>query len=425
MEKKRSIRIRNGPRWQSSTSDEEIREKLSRLMKSNIHYEIHNILGFPGTTPLPISVEVHSEYLDYHSNNIGMHTNKENGGSELGFSGSQEIERQVIEMAADLMGASPEEVDGYISSGGTEANIVGCWIGRDNAKGKPTALLCSFLTHYSVLKACNILGIGASVKKDGSGLHSLGTDENGHVLIGHLKKRLYATAGAGIKNIIVVANGGTTMLGSIDDVPEICNVIDEFKRAFPDVKIHLHVDAAFGGFVVPFIDTLPDIGFGNKNVNSITIDIHKMGLSPYGSGIILARRGSFENIETIAPYVPGNDHTLCGSRSGAMALSCWAAMKKMGKNGYAKEAIRLLTLSDKIREKLERQGMSVFKNDINILAVRTPFPKNLVNEFITHMHDNFPADLADPLNPKRISVWNIVVMKHTKEALIDEFLSQC
>lgn len=420
-----NTRIRSGPLWQSSESDEEIRNQLSQFMKDNIQYETHNILGFPGTTPIPISTEVYSEYLSHHANNIGMHTNRRNGNSELGFGGSQEIERQVIEMVADLFGASPEEIDGYISSGGTEANIVGCWMGRDNVKGKPVALLCSFLTHYSVLKACNILGIGNSTARDGSGLHLLGTDENGHLLLIHLKKRLYEIAMNGIKNIIVVANGGTTMLGSVDDVPEICAIIDEIRNKFPDSKIHLHVDAAFGGFVVPFISTLPEIGFGNKNVSSITIDVHKMGLSPYGSGIILARRGLFGNIETIAPYVPGNDHTLCGSRSGAMAISCWAAMKKMGKNGYAKEANRLLKLSNKIRERLEGCGMSVFKNDINILAVKTPFPKNLVHTFITHMHENFPADLSNPSNPERISIWNIVVMKHTTEALINDFLLQC
>ncbi|MFH0969244.1 MAG: pyridoxal-dependent decarboxylase [Patescibacteria group bacterium] len=422
---KRSERERAKPLWQGSASEEEIKRKVSLFMQKNIRYETHNILGFPGTTPLPISTEVYSDYLDYHSNNIGMHTNKDKGDSELGFGGSQEAERQVIEMVADLMGALPEEVDGYISSGGTEANIVGCWMGRDSKKGAPTVLICSFLTHYSVLKACNILGIGTVIKTNGSGLHLLGTDNSGHILLSQLKKKLYAVAQARIKNIIVVGNGGTTMLGSVDDIPEMCAIIDDFKKDFPATSVHLHIDAAFGGFIVPFIKTLPDIGFQNSNVSSIAIDVHKMGLAPYGSGIILARRGLFKNIETEAPYVPGNDHTLCGSRAGAMALSCWAVMKKMGKDGYAKEAKRLITLSDKIREKLERYEMSVFENDINILAVKSPFPQNLVQEFITHIHKNFPADMTNPLTPERVTVWNIVIMRHTTEALIDNFLSEC
>jgi tyrosine decarboxylase/aspartate 1-decarboxylase len=418
-----SSNLGNKPRplWQRPTDDAKIRQQIDNFAKQNIRYGEDKILGFPGTNPDPIATEIYSQHLSAHANNIGMHTNKKNA-SERGFSGTQEAERQVVEMMADLMGASPEEVDGYISSGGTEANIVGCWIGRDSAKGKPVALLCSTLTHYSVLKACNILGIGALNKNS---LHLLGTDENGHLLLSQLEDKLNSLAKIGAKNIIIVGNGGTTMLGSVDDIPGICHVIDNFKQKFPSVKIHLHVDAAFGGFVIPFIAGLPIIGFQNPNVSSIAIDAHKMGLTPYGSGIILARRGLFKNIETDAPYVPGNDHTLCGSRSGAMALSCWATMKKIGKNGYAKEARRCVALANTIRKKLERCGLSVFKNDINILAVRSPFPSNLAEKFLTHIHSSFPANLENPLAPERITVWNIVVMRHTTEALIDEFLSEC
>lgn len=411
------------PAWQSSADDLEIRAQIQGFVTQNICYGQDKVVGFPGTVPEPIAVEIYSQYLDRHPNNIGMHTNKDMCDCEIGFSGTQTAEREVIAMAADLMNADPQEVDGYIASGGTEANLVGCWMGRDAYRQKPCAIICSYLTHYSVIKASNVLGIGIEPRNDGSGLHLLGTDDSGHLLLDQFDQKLHELAGKGILNIIAVGNAGTTMLGSVDNIPAMNNIVEETKSQYPETNIHFHVDAAFGGFVIPFIDWLPEIGFSNKHVDSITIDVHKMGLAPYGSGIILARRGLFHRVKSIAPYIPGNDCTLCGSRSGAMALSCWAAMKKIGKEGYEHFAGRLTSMARSIRLRLESAGFQTFHNDINIVAVKGEMPEALRNIYITHVHEGFPTDLSDPLNAEKSTVWNIVVMNHTTMELIDELIA--
>lgn len=411
------------PIWQSSADDMEIRAQIQTFVEQNICYGKDKIIGFPGTAPEPIAVEVYGQYLDRHPNNIGMHTNKDMCDCEIGFSGTQAAEREVIAMVADLMNANSTEVDGYIASGGTEANLVGCWMGRNAHQQQPSAIICSYLTHYSVVKASNVLGIGIESNVDGSGLHLLGTDNNGHVLLDQFEQKLNELAKKGISNIIVVGNAGTTMLGSVDNIPAMNEVIDKAKTQYPEISIHFHVDAAFGGFVAPFIDWLPKTGFSNTNVDSIAIDVHKMGLAPYGSGIILARRGLFQRVKSIAPYIPGNDCTLCGSRSGIMALSCWAAMKKIGKEGYEHFASRLTSMAHAIRLKLESAGFQTFHNDINIVAVKGNIPEALRNTYITHVHEGFPADLSRPLNSEKSTVWNIVVMNHTSMDLIDEMIT--
>lgn len=412
------------PLWREPMAEEKIMETVEKLMTENITYGKDRILGFPGTTPEPVSVDVYSRFIARHSNNIGLHSNKKIGiASEVGFSGSQEAERQVIEMAADLMGAYPEEIDGYIASGGTEANIVGCWIGRNLENNRPTAMVCSFLTHYSILKACNVLRIGTKANDDGSGIHILGTDNSGHILLHQLEEKLYEIVAKGIQNIIVIGNAGTTMLGSVDDIPAMGKIIRGIKIDFPDLNIHFHVDAAFGGFVIPFIENLPNIGFEISEVDSITLDVHKMGLAPYGSGIILARRGLFEKIKTSAPYVPGNDLTLCGSRSGTMALSCWAAMRKIGKNGYAQKAFRLMKLTHYIQSRFYDFRIPTFRSDINIVAVKIPLSEAMKAKYITHTHNDFPVNMSNPTNTGQKIVWNVVVMEHTRKKLIEEFLS--
>ena len=422
--KQREICLGSKPRplWQNSTDDESIRTQIQSLVGQNICYGKDKIIGFPGTVPEPIAVEIYGEYLDRHANNIGMHTNKTTGNCEIGFGGTQSAENEVIAMMADLMDADPHEVDGYITSGGTEANMVGCWMGRNSDLQKPNAIICSYLTHYSIAKAANVLGIGITANPNGSGLHLLGTDNDGHLLLDQFEQKLHELVSKDISSIIVVGNAGTTMLGSVDDIPKMSNIIKAIKKQYRNVCIHFHIDAAFGGFVIPFLGGLPKIGFSNSAVDSITVDVHKMGLAPYGSGIILARHGLFEKIKSIAPYIPGDDCTLCGSRSGAMALSCWAAMKKIGKNGYAHFANRLTSMAHAIRLKLQQAGFETFHNDINIVAVRRDLPQALRETYITHVHKNFPANLATPLDSDTTTIWNIVVMNHTTMELIDELI---
>lgn len=410
------------PVWRDSIENEKIKKRAKEFIEQNICYGKDKIIGFPGTTPMQIAVEVYSDCLSRHSNNIGMHVNKKKTQCEIGFAGTQKAESEVIAMLADLMDADACEVDGYITSGGTEANLVGCWMGRDAHPQRISAVICSYLTHYSIAKAANVLGIGIYPSQNGRGLHVLGTDENGHLLLVQLKEKLFELATKNVPNIIVVANAGSTMLGSVDNIPLMDKIVGEFKNKFPAINFHFHVDAAFGGFVIPFIKTLPKIDFSNPNVDSITIDLHKMGLTPYGSGVLLARRGLFERTKSKAPYIPGDDCTLCGSRSGAMAVACWATMKSIGKKGYECYANRLVSLADAIRLKFDAAGFQTFRNDINIVAVKGTFPLSLRNVYVTHVHEKFPANLENPLDSENTTAWNVVVMNHTTTELIDEFI---
>ncbi|MFH1367308.1 MAG: pyridoxal-dependent decarboxylase [Patescibacteria group bacterium] len=295
-------------------------------------------------------------------------------------------------------------------------------MGRNYCLGAPTAIVCSFLTHYSVVKAANLLGVGIKPKKNG-GLHLLGADNHGRILLDQLKDRVYSLAKNGVVNVIIVGNAGATMLGSVDNIPAMNDIIERASGLFPITNFHFHVDAAMGGFIIPFIAGIPHIGFENSKVCSATIDVHKLGLAPYGSGIILARRGLFERIKSIAPYVPGNDSTLCGSRAGVMALSCWAVMRKLGKSGYAKNARNFMNLVCYAQERLGELGIETFSSDINVVAVRQSFPSLLNKKFITHVQESFPADLSRPFSGNKRCVWNIVVMSHTTKELLGELFS--
>src|SRR5690606_21798989 len=92
-------------------------------------------------------------------NHIGCHTF---GTSESVFKGTQNLEREVLDIiAVDIFKARDGQYDGYIASGGTEANIQAIWIYRNHfvnefkARHDEIAIVASEDTHYSIPKAAN------------------------------------------------------------------------------------------------------------------------------------------------------------------------------------------------------------------------------------------------------------------------------
>jgi len=401
--------------WRKPLTHDDILARLNTFSANTIDYRRDFILGFPTATPHDINVEVAQRFLLQHPNAIGLHTKRhEKQESEVGFTGAQQAEREVVYMVADVLGAQQNEVDGYLCTGATEGNIVGLWIARNRFGIDHTAVVASPLSHYSLTKALGLLNFPSA------SLRLTNFDENGHLAINTLRETLDECVNDGVENIVLFLNAGTTMLGSVDDVASINKIAAVYAREH-GVNVHIHVDAAFGGMVAPFLDHLPHIGFKNNLVMSIAVDLHKAGKTPFGGGVILARKNLFANIETHAPYFPGNDHTLSGSRPGLIALQCWATMRAIGKDGYASRAHKLHTTTGAIRNFLEAHGFRCFVNDINVVAVIGEPPRSIQQKYIMHVQSNFPQSSQNAPSVAT-TVWNIVVMDHTANFL-NEFFS--
>lgn len=92
----------------------------------------------------------------------------------------------------------------------------------------------------------------------------------------------------------VVPTLGITFTGSYEPVKEICHALDEV-HARRGLDIPVHVDAASGGFIAPFIQPELEWDFRLKRVKSINTSGHKYGLAPLGVGWVIwrdAREGS-------------------------------------------------------------------------------------------------------------------------------------
>lgn len=422
--------------WRKGIPEDDVTREVESMLRKNVPLRNPRpgqspILGFPVGEPDDFGIATQASLLAANPNNIGIHTM--DSPAEEGFEGSQEAERLFIGMVADVVGGNLDTVDGYIESGGSTANMAGLCIGRNrtnnyDAKGNalkncknPTAVLCSHLTHYSIAQNTSHLGIGEKVngkKGNGTGIHILGTDNEGHVLLGQMEEKIRSIIKKHrkVSNIIAVGNAGTTMLGSVDDIPGMSAMIGRLKQEFPDKVFHVHVDAAHGGLLAPFLENVPDIGFQNEHVDTITIDPHKMGKVPFGCGVILARKNMFDWMkEPECRYVPGGSRTIVGSRSGAIAMGAYASFRHRGKEGLQASACLLKDITMEIREALSAIDIQMFGSDLNIIAFKAKVADNAMPKFILHNHREMPVDMANPDDAHHCTVWNIVAMEHVKE----------
>jgi len=135
----------------------------------------------------------------------------------------------------------------------------------------------------------------------------------------------------------VVAILGSTMEGSYEPVEAICTALDAYEER-TGISVPVHVDAASGGFVAPFIQ--PDLvwDFRLPRVASIQASGHKYGLVYPGVGWVLWRHTANlpEELVFRVNYLGGNMPTfaLNFSRPGAQVVLQYYQFLRLGKDGY-------------------------------------------------------------------------------------------
>ncbi len=392
-------------------SQEEIKQKVFDALSKNINYINESVLGIPASH---LDSNVFSQDASFlkdapfmstlvqNPNNIGCHTL---GESESFFAGTQHIEREVLAICAeDILKCGSEGYDGYIASGGTEANIQAIWIYRNyfqqefKATNDEIVILCSEDCHYSMDKAGNLLSIDTEKVSV--------TDNTREVLIEEVIESISAAKAKGKKYFIVISNMMTTMYGSVDNV---ASYIDALLAQ--DCKFKIHIDAAYGGFYYPFADENSKLTFENKHISSFTLDAHKMAQAPYGTGIFLIRKNLIQYANTKeASYVEGEDFTLIGSRSGANAVAVWMILMKNGPYGWQEKIFILQKRCQWMCEQLNDIGVHYYRNDFsNIITIRARFVEPIIAKKYGLVPDNHK-------NPQW---YKIVIMDHvTIEKLV-------
>ena len=398
-------------------SQEERKQRIQSALSENVNFAKDASLGYPASkldgrvfyddAPFLKDAPTLQTYVA-NPNNIGCHTF---GTSEKAFSGTQEIEREVLNaLAVDLFKAKENEFDGYIAPGGTEANIQAIWVFRNeflhnyDAKLEEIVILTSEDTHYSIPKASNLWQIDWLKIPVGFENREIDT-----VALDQIIKKAIAN---GKKYFIAISNMGTTMFGSVDNPDDYTSVLEQNNATY-----RLHIDAAYGGFVYPFSNQNSTINFSNPKISSITIDAHKMLQAPYGTGIFVCRKGLIENVLTKeAAYVEGMDLTLCGSRSGANAVAVWMILFTYGANGWFEKVSVLQMRTQYLCNELDKLHIKYFREPfMNIVTIHAEsIPSEIAEKY----------DLVPQQHNDQNRWYKIVLMDHVEVEHLTTFIDE-
>ena len=398
-------------------SQEERKDIIQKALEENVNFSKDASLGYPASkldgkvfyddAPFLKDAPTLQTYVA-NPNHIGCHTL---GTSEKAFKGTQAIEREVLDvLAVDVFKAEPNLFDGYISPGGTEANIQAIWMYRNffmhkkNAKLEEIAILASEDTHYSIPKAANVLML--------DWLKIPVSFEKREIDKVALENEIIKAKQNGKKYFIAVANMGTTMFGSVDNPDDYTSILEK-----QEVEYKLHIDGAYGGFVYPFSNQESTINFSNPKISSITIDAHKMLQSPYGTGIFICRKGLIENVLTKeAQYVEGMDLTICGSRSGANAVAVWMILFTYGPFGWYEKVSILQMRTEFLCAELDKLHIKYFREPfMNIVTIHSEFiPEEIADKF----------DLVPESHDKNNKWYKVVLMDHVEVQHLKAFINE-
>jgi sphinganine-1-phosphate aldolase len=141
----------------------------------------------------------------------------------------------------------------------------------------------------------------------------------------------------------------------------------------------LHVDACFGGFMLPWLEKLgypiPAFDFRVAGVTSISADIHKYGYTSKGASVILYRNAELRSYQYFA-YAswPGGlfgSPSLTGSRPGGAIAAAWAALVSLGQDGYMNIARDVMNTTQQIIEGVDQiPALAVItKPDMTCVAI--------------------------------------------------------
>jgi glutamate/tyrosine decarboxylase-like PLP-dependent enzyme len=257
------------------------------------------------------------------------------------------FEAEIIAMTLDLLHAdavTDSTPAGLVTSGGTGSICHAVLAYRDHARATRGVVAPNLIkpetAHPAFDKACHLFG----VELRRAPVHA----ESATVDVGWVENAVDADT------VAIVGSACNYGYGTIDPIAELSDVAR--RRG-----VGLHVDACLGGFILPFGE---ELGYGIEpfdfrvpGVTSISADTHKYGYALKGSSVLSFRDKALRNAQYffVTDWSGGKycSPGMEGSRSGGLLASTWAALVRMGRDGYRHYAEAIFstaaTMQDAVR----------------------------------------------------------------------------
>ncbi|RLV66813.1 Pyridoxal-dependent decarboxylase [Streptomyces sp. CBMAI 2042] len=314
------------------------------------------------------------------------------------------IERRLIDWTTERIGLGPA-ADGIFTSGGTQSNLQALLLAREEAKIRPEhytrlRIFTSECSHFSVQKSAKLLGLGPDA------VVPIPVDSNKRMQAVALAHALEQCVAEGAVPMAVVATAGTTDFGSIDPLPEIAALCEQFAT-------WMHVDAAYGCGLLASRERRGLLE-GIAHADSVTVDYHKSFFQPVSSSAILVRdRATLRHATYHAEYlnprrmaeerIPNQvDKSLQTTRR-FDALKLWMTLRVMGADGIGE-------LFDEVCD-LAAEGWKLLAADPRFDVVVQPQLSTLVFRYI-------PSGVTSPDGIDRANLYARKALFASGEAIV-------
>lgn len=349
------------------------------------------------------------EFLNFNINNVGDPYVNSNYGVH-----SRLVEQPVIEFFAKLFHAPDQDYWGYVTSGGTEANLYGLYTGQryleslTSTSTVPVTPIAYFSedTHYSIRKVLRMLKVPQVV---------IPSTPQGAIQVPKLIEAIQLSDWRTHPPLIVVTLG-TSFKCAYDDVADIADQLQQHQID----RFYIHVDAALGGLFLPFLESLmeqrqpletalsnvPVFDF-RLPIGSIAVSGHKVIGTPCPCAIFLTLKSKMSEEWEAIDYIGTVDSTLSGSRNGLAAILLWYALAKKGISGLRAQALDMLAIADYATQKIQAAGFHAWRNDLGLAVVFDRPPDWIIHKWSL----STVGDYA-----------HLFAMGHVTQDLIDKFV---
>uniref|UniRef100_A0A7N0VGI4 Sphingosine-1-phosphate lyase n=1 Tax=Kalanchoe fedtschenkoi TaxID=63787 RepID=A0A7N0VGI4_KALFE len=274
------------------------------------------------------------------------------------------FEAEVVAMTAALLGSgekdSAGQICGNMTSGGTESILLAVKSSRDYMKSKKGITRAEMIIPESAHSAYDKAAQYFKIK-----LWRVPVNKEFQADVKAIRRYINRNT------ILIVGSAPGFPHGIIDPIKELGELASSYGICF-------HVDLCLGGFVLPFARKLgypiPPFDFSVEGVTSMSVDVHKYGLAPKGTSVVLYRNHDIRKHQFVAVtewsgglYV---SPTIAGSRPGGLIAGAWAAMISLGQEGYLENTEKIMALSKKIQSGIKEipELFIVGKPDMTIIA---------------------------------------------------------
>ena len=384
---------------------------------------VHDELNLDGNPALNLASFVTS-WMEPQADRLAAETLAKNLIDQDEYPQTEVVHQRVVSMIGRLFHApSHQRPTGTTTIGSSEAIMLAMlahkrtWQRRREAAGLPADrpnMVMGADVHTCWEKFARYFEVEARVVPMEDGRYTIGAEQVEPLL----DERTIAVAGL----------LGTTFTGQMDDLRSIDELLTRLASE-QGRQIPLHIDAASGGFILPFSEPDEAWDFRLPSVRSINVSNHKFGLVYPGMGTVIFRDAGDlpEELVFHINYLGGDmpNYSLNFSRPSSSVILQYFAFLRLGRAGYEEIVATVLENAQTLARKLGGlDGLELITDGSRfpIVALRASDPETLDLTELSHRVRErgwiVPAYTLPP-NAEHITVLRMVVKENLSRDMVD------